>query len=390
MVQIHNKLDCCGCTACVSVCPKSCITMKEDKEGFLYPEADRGVCINCGACIAVCPIRHIGHSISPIQCYAVKNKDNEVLKNSSSGGGFSMLAQYTLQEKQGVVFGAMWDGGRVIHGDVKCVDDLHKIRGSKYVQSDLRDTLRKAEVFLKEGRFVMFSGTPCEIAGLKSFLRKEYENLLTVDIACHGVPSPMVLSMYLNELKRNYRTDSLRLNFRDKKTGWATYSVSAWDGEKCLFSEHAMHNVYMNGYLHELFSRPLCYDCPFKSFKSGSDITLADFWGIKKVLPSYNSSEGVGLVIVNTNIGTKIIADAADKSELIRVDFQDAVRENVALFHSEQPHPKRTAFFRALTKKSSTKAFSSIVLQAMKLDVFTMFRLSFQAKLRSARSRFSI
>lgn len=372
MIKIKDKKKCCGCTACASICPKHCISMKEDKEGFLYPEADASLCVECGACEKVCPVLHVGESRQPLHCYAAKNMDAEVLKKSSSGGIFSLLAQYAIQEKHGVVFGAKWESERVVHGAIESLDDLCKLRGSKYVQSDLQDSFKRVAAFLKDERFVLFSGTPCEIAGLKSYLRNDYDNLIMVDLACHGVPSPKVLALYIQELKQKYGVDSLRLNFKDKSTGWATYSVTAKSGDKTLFSERASENIYMKGYLHELFSRPSCHDCAFKSFRSGSDISLADFWGINKVFPEYNSINGVSLVLINTEKGNRAMATVTDTAEMVEVGYEEAVRENGALLHSEQAHPKRKLFFRSLSKRENV---GLLITKGMEIDFLIRLKL---------------
>lgn len=378
MIKIKDKTRCCGCTACASICPKHCISMKEDKEGFLYPEADASLCVECGACEKVCPVTYAGEARQPLHCYAANNKDVEVLRNSSSGGIFSLLAQYVLQEKHGVVFGAMWEGERVVHGAIESLDVLYRLRGSKYVQSDMRGSFKQVSAFLKDGRYILFSGTPCEIAGLRSYLKKDYDNLLTVDLACHGVPSPKVLSLYIQELKDKYGVESLQLNFKDKSTGWATYSVTAKSGDKTLFSERATENIYMKGYLHELFSRPSCHDCAFKSFRSGSDITLADFWGIKNLLPNYTSEDGVSLVIINTDKGARSIASTSDGEEMVAVGYEESIRENSALIQSELPHPNRKSFFRYV---SHGKKISLLIGKNLSLHWITSLRLILRAKL---------
>ena len=347
--------------------------MKEDKEGFLYPMVDANSCVDCGACENVCPVLNACEGRKPSHCYAAKNKDAEVLKRSSSGGVFSILAQYVISEKQGVVFGAMWEDDRVVHGAVERLEDLYKLRGSKYVQSDLRDSFNQVAVFLKDNRYVLFSGTPCEIAGLKSYLRKDYDNLLTVDLACHGVPSPKVLALYIQELKQKYGVETLRLNFKDKSTGWATYSVTAKSGDKLLFSERATENIYMKGYLHELFSRPSCHDCAFKSFRSGSDITLADFWGIENVLLDYKSENGVSLVMENTTKGNQALTLVMKGHEMIEVDYDNAILENRALINSEESHPQKGYFYRSINRKR----LSTVIEKSLQLTIMTKIKLRF-------------
>ena len=199
MINIEDKKQCCGCSACVQRCPKQCIVMKEDEEGFLYPVADKDVCIDCNLCEQVCPVLRQREEREPLDVYAAFNKNEEVRMQSSSGGVFTALAESIIKEG-GVVFGARFnEDWEVVHDYVETVEGLSAFRGSKYVQSRIGCTFSQAEQFLKQGRKVLFSGTPCQIAGLKLFLRKEYENLLSVDFICHGVPSPGVWRQYLNE-----------------------------------------------------------------------------------------------------------------------------------------------------------------------------------------------
>lgn len=200
MINIIEKKDCCGCSACVSICPKHCITMSLDNEGFLYPQVDNESCIDCGLCEKVCLVLNQGKECKPFQVYAAKNINEEIRMKSSSGGIFTLLAEQILHEG-GVVFGARFNADwEVIHDYTETKEGLAAFRGSKYVQSRLGDSFCQAEHFLRQGRKVMFTGTPCQIAGLKLFLRKTYDNLLTVDFICHGVPSPGVWKKYLEEL----------------------------------------------------------------------------------------------------------------------------------------------------------------------------------------------
>ena len=202
MIDILNKKDCCGCSACVQKCPKQCISLKEDNEGFLYPQVNQQECISCGICKKVCPIINPNEKRTPLQIYAAINKNEEIRRQSSSGGIFTLLSEEILKEG-GVVFGARFDENwEVKHDYTENVKGLVNFRGSKYVQSRIEDNYKKVETFLKQGRKVLFSGTPCQIAGLKRFLSKEYDNLLTVDFICHGVPSPKVWRLYLYETYR--------------------------------------------------------------------------------------------------------------------------------------------------------------------------------------------
>lgn len=210
MIDIIQKQDCCGCEACVQICPKGCMCMVEDTEGFLYPQVDKSVCVNCGLCEKVCPVIHQNKSRTPLKVYAAKNMDEEVRLKSSSGGIFTLLAESVIK-RGGVVFGAKFDDEwMVVHDYTDNIEGVAAFRGSKYVQSIIGNAYRKVEQFLKSGRMVLFTGTPCQIAGLKKYLRKEYKKLLAVDLVCHGVPSPKVWQMYLEETNRSKVIDKKR------------------------------------------------------------------------------------------------------------------------------------------------------------------------------------
>ena len=267
MINIKNKQDCCGCSACAQRCPKQCISMTEDDEGFLYPQVDSSKCVDCHLCEKVCPVINQDEARIPLNVYAANNPDDNIRKESSSGGVFTMLAENTI-EQGGVVFGACWDKEwNVKHDYVDKISDLQKFRSSKYLQSVIDDNYLKAEQFLKTGRKVMFSGTPCQVAGLKLFLRKEYENLLTLEIACHGVPSPKVWHNYLTELIDLNKISIIKsINFRDKKYGWNSYHFSATyinkNGKTVNMSMPHGDNSFYRGFLNHLYVRPSCYQCP--------------------------------------------------------------------------------------------------------------------------------
>lgn len=238
MIQIKDKSKCCGCMACVQKCPKQCITMKEDEEGFLYPHVDESLCVSCNLCEKVCPVINQTANNEPIKVYAATNNNKEILKQSSSGGIFSLIAEKILDEN-GVVFGAAFnDKWEVCHTYIEKKEDLCKLRGSKYVQSWVGSTYKDAESFLKQNRKVLYSGTPCQIAGLKKYLRKDYEHLICVDIICHGSPSPGIWKSYLETVLTrpkgvvggNSVLLSLKekpvltgISFRDKRFGWRKF-----------------------------------------------------------------------------------------------------------------------------------------------------------------------
>ena len=278
--QIHlaSTKDCIACAACVSVCPKSCITMCEDKEGFLQPKIDPSACIECHKCEKVCPIlnQETIPSDFETQAYAVINKDDEVRAQSSSGGVFFPLAKWVI-EQGGVVFGARWnDKWEVVHDYAEDLDGVKAFMRSKYVQSVVGDTLRQAKQFLDADRWVLYSGTPCQLGGLRAYLGKEYEKLIQVDLICHGVPSPGVWRGYLKDYFG--KEEILEINFRDKREGWINFQTVI-KTTTCEVCQKQMENPYFRGFLTNVYLRNSCYNCRFRQNHRASDITLADYWG---------------------------------------------------------------------------------------------------------------
>ena len=331
MIKIQNKQDCCGCAACVQRCPKHCISMKEDNEGFLYPVVDESICIDCGLCEKVCPINNHPEKLPVKEVLAVKNRNEAERMASSSGGAFIALAKKTI-EKGGVVFGAVFDENwEVMHTYAETLNEVKPMMGSKYLQSRIGNSFRDVEKFLKEGREVLFTGTPCQVTGLHNYLRKDYPNLLSVDFLCHGVPSPGVWRKYLDEEfhlsarraaagKNTVLSSSLKsvpvitgIEFRDKTlNGWKKYSfvvrgqsASKADKNSVLLSDIHKVNPYMRGFLSNVYLRPSCYQCKCKNGVSLSDLTIADFWGIDQLMPDFDDDKGVGLVLLNTNRGVR-------------------------------------------------------------------------------------
>lgn len=311
MINITDKHKCCGCTACISVCPKGCISMSEDKEGFLYPVVDSVKCIDCGLCEKVCPVLHpLKNEAEPL-VYAAINNDESIRMQSSSGGIFTLLAESVI-ENGGVVFGACFDRDwNVVHDYTETKEGLVRFRGSKYVQSNVGNSFSQVKIFLDAGREVLFSGTPCQVAGLKNYLRKPYPNLLTVDLVCHGVPSPDVWRKYLQEtvckeygIKKNKSAVNIcdyisDIKFRAKDKGWKKYSFKIEYKDGRIEINPFYENPYMNIFLSNLSLRPSCYVCPAKLNNVQSDITLADFWGVNKIDPNIDDDKGCGLLFLN-------------------------------------------------------------------------------------------
>lgn len=324
MISITDKHNCCGCAACVQACPKHCISLSEDDEGFLYPYADSSVCIDCGLCEKVCPVlNQASADEQPLKVLACKNKDEEIRRNSSSGGVFTLLAENVIRAG-GIVFGAEYDDNwEVKHGYTYTIEGLTRLRTSKYVQSRMEDNYIEAKAFLRQGRLVMFVGTSCQIAGLRNYLRHDYDNLLTVDVICHGTPSPKVWRSYLEYLKA-------RKGFAGKNTVFLSHILS--------------EDTYMRSFLSNLNLRPSCYHCPAKGGKSHSDITLADYWGIWNQHPEFDDDKGIGLTIVHTQKGLKALDMA--KMETIEVTMEEGTMSNPSYYNPVAEPPKRNLFFK--------------------------------------------
>lgn len=350
MIQIEDKRNCSGCSACASTCPKHCIAMQADSEGFLYPVVNESVCIDCGLCEKVCNELHPFAGRDPLKVLAAINRNEEVRLKSSSGGIFHILAERTINEG-GVVFGARFDEQwQVVIDYAEDMKGVESFMGSKYVQARMGTAYKDAKRFLAEGRKVLFSGTPCQIAGLHKFLRKPFDNLLTVDFVCHGTPSPKVWDMYLKDVIRKGRQIS-NIEFRNKAKGWKNFSfhIRYNEEEKTIsmlspFSQ----NHFMRAFLRDIILRPSCYDCKAKGCSSQSDITIADFWGIQTVFPEMDDDKGTGLVFINTKKGQQSL----DFSQLtFRETTYDRIKPlNPACYRSATPHSNRDKFFSSLGK----------------------------------------
>lgn len=365
MVEIKKKEHCCGCTACAEICPKHCIKMKEDHEGFLYPYVDLDNCINCGLCTKVCPELNVGKKAKPLKVWAAYTPDEEIRKNSSSGGVFFTVASHIIEEG-GVVFGTryneQWDAE---FGVAETIEGLNPLMVSKYVQGNVRTAYIECKKFLNEGRLVFFTGTSCQIAGLKCFLGKEYDRLLAAEVVCHGVPSPLVWHMYLDEIcKASTEKGPVKkviesISFRKKNPSWERFNFNVTfkrgygigsNSEEGIDVYH-LENIYMKGFVNNLTLRPSCYSCPFKSGRSGADLTIADYWGVKKFHPTFNDDKGTSIVMANTNKGDIIV----NKLKLTKTEssYSKVRYSNPAIVKPHKPHINRSRFFEKFREKPS-------------------------------------
>lgn len=364
MIQITDKHNCCGCEACVQICPKRCISFTSDNEGFSYPMADEAVCIDCGLCEKVCPVLQPYEERTPLNTLAAINKNEEVRMASSSGGLFTLLAEQVIDEG-GVVFGARFDDKwQVVFDSAETKEEIKAFRGSKYLQAKVGTSYARCKQYLEEGRKVLFSGTQCQIAGLIHFLRKPYNNLLTVDFICHGVPSPLVWKRYLDDVLNVGNRTINDIQFRKKELGWKHFSFALEynDNNKSLliFSPFSK-DIFMRAFLSNLILRPSCYACPAKCGKSHSDITIADFWGIDSVNPGMDDDKGTSLVLVNSEKGTEALPLGMMK--FTEEKLVDAITWNPSWQKAVKPHIRRAEFFDRL---SINKSISSQITYALR------------------------
>lgn len=343
MIRITNPADCCGCTACASICTHDAITMQPDTLGFLYPKVDETLCTNCGLCEKVCAFNNSydkSHNLDKPIAYAARHKNIHEVETSRSGAAFIALSDYII-ERGGVIYGAGYtDHFRVVHKRATTKEERNEFKGSKYVQSDLSTVFRQIKKDLQDGLVVLFSGTPCQTAGLNSFIGKRLrKNLILVDIVCHGVPGPYLWRDYLSFLEKKYGSTICWVNFRDKQEyGWAAHRESFkfvnGGGQKMSFT--------FLFYKHIMF-RKSCEKCPYTNLKRPSDITLADFWGWEKTDPNLNSDDkGISLVLLNTEKGKELFEKIKDRMNTTPVNIENCLQGN--LRRPTKADPKRNEF----------------------------------------------
>lgn len=361
MKNICNIEECTGCMACVNVCAHQAIYVKADDEGFDRPVIDEALCVDCALCIKTCPINHHPLANEAKEVYSGWSSDDTVRTNSSSGGAFTEIARPILEEG-GVVFGcSLNENLQAEHIYVETLEDLaNKLRGSKYVQSKIGNSYAIAKDFLRQGRKVLFSGTPCQIAGLKNYLRKDYDNLLTVDLICHGVPSPLIFEEYKKYITHAEKMDLTDVKFRCKKSSWIFYNmtlkghVEKSSALKTYIGSY-YGDPYIRGFLRDYFLRPSCHKCHFTSTKRCSDFTIADWWGYKKENPDDKNFQikGVSLILVNTE---NALAALPQLNLTIRKrTIEEALKTNISLQKAFPMPDIRKTFWEDYSKLSFPK-----------------------------------
>lgn len=349
---------CCGCTACYAACPVGAITMREDEEGFLYPAISPEKCLGCNKCVNVCAFRKNSSTNEKIlSVYAVKHGSETVRMKSRSGGIFTAISDEILKNG-GVVYGCvMKDQYTAVHIRAESPDDRDKMRESKYIQSNMGDCFQQVKKDLLSNKYVLFSGTSCQIDGLRSFLDKEYDRLICIDIVCHAVPSRKIWEDFVRHQEKKYG-ECVGIDFRNKKDfGWADHIETLTFDKKRYVDTEVFKNLFYGNYI----SRPSCYECPYKSIYHPGDITIGDYWGVDKAAPGFNDNKGVSLVIINTEKGNAIFEAVKGSCTFMETKIEDSMQSpflqsiNKPKNRDEFWHDYRNKKFSYIIKKYGTK-----------------------------------
>lgn len=362
---LNHKELCCGCGACQAICPKQAIEMKEMENGFIYPMVNYEKCIDCGLCQKVCHFTDPKELLHvPMEVYAATNIDENKRNQSSSGAVFPVFAEKVIKEN-GVVYGAAYqrmDGQLTLrHIGVSSLKGLERLKGSKYFQSNISDSYKKAKDHLEDGKKVLFTGTPCQIAGLKSFLSREYDNLLTIDIVCHGVPSQRMFHDFMDYLEKKWKTKIMDFSFRAKERGWRDYYMRVTTSSKKKRYSFARNHAYYQYFLEVVNHRENCYDCPFACKERTGDITIGDYWGIEEAHPEIRDSwkqeskNGISCILLNTPKGKKAFMEVSGQLKLHKSDFERAAKANGPLHHPSEKPQKRDYILNLWQKEGYSK-----------------------------------
>lgn len=357
-IEVDIKEECCGCTACKNICPVNAIEMKEDKEGFLYPIVNEEKCIKCELCKKVCPVLNIKNETKEQHAYIFQNANDDVRRQSTSGGAFSAIAEEIIN-KNGIVYGVIFDKDfNVIHKGIENKEELYKFRNSKYVQSNLKDTFKEVKENLEKDRLVCFSGTSCQIEGLKNFLGKKYDKLLLVDVVCRAVPSPLIWKKYL-KLKRQENKDIDKIYFRDKLYGYKYSNFSIYNSQNSLIYHNGVESdPYLRAFFSNICDRPSCYNCKFKKLNRESDITLWDCFDVEKYNSKLDDDKGTTRILTNTVNGKRFVEELGVTHNLKEIDVELATKNFLAMFQSVKYNSERSDFFEDVGKLEEKELFT--------------------------------
>ena len=370
---------CSGCSACLNICPKKAISMKKEN-GFLYPSIDYSVCIDCHNCEKICPQLSSSKKHEELFIIAAYAKDENIRKNSSSGGIFSLFAQKYLSNN-GIVIGCAMaeDFKSAKHIAIKNEQDLRFLRGSKYLQSQTGQIFSDVKKFLLEGKNVLFSGTPCQVAGLSAFIPDSMKkNLLTIDVICHGVPSPLVWEKYIEAREKEAGAKTKAVSFRKKTGKTKGYSLFIEFENGKTFNESIKNNFYLRGFVNNLFLRPSCYNCEIKNNAYKSDITLADYWGAEDVFEKEEVEKGISLVITHSEKGKKELAILQTSAFMIEVNKEAALKKNQSYYKKAKINSLTKNFMKDIKKQDIDKVLkkycSSEFIPRLKRKIYKLFK----------------
>ncbi len=364
MIQIKNKSNCCGCSACFNACPVNAISMLADNEGFLYPKVNKELCTDCGICVEACPMLDFDKKVNTLsspQVYAGWNLNEEIRYKSSSGGIFSALAESVVLQN-GYVIGAVFNSKLELnHTIIDNSNSLEQMRGSKYVQSNINETYKRTLQLLKAKETVLFSGTPCQIAGLNTFLSgKSFDNLLTVEVICHGTPSQKTFEEYIKEVEEKEKEKVTDINFRDKTNGWKNY-LQRFSFKGSHKTVNARQTSYMQGFLKNLFIRPSCHECPFRCMPRVADISLGDYWGISNFYPELDNDKGTSLILINSAKGKHHFDKIEEQIFSQKTDIESAIKGNPCLVKQVTPNRNRESFFLETESKDFSLTIAKLL-----------------------------
>lgn len=357
-IHIEDKSKCCGCNACGDICSHDAIEFKTDIEGFWYPEVNKDKCVECGLCEKICPELYISKLKQndfpqPAHTIAAINKKLDVRWDSTSGGAFSALAE-TMYEKGGYVSGAIYNENFTVRNYISNnPEDLVKLRSSKYLQSNAEGLYKEIRSLLRRGEHVLACGTPCQMAALRSFLMKDYENLIIVDFICRGVNSPKVYRKYLDSLEHRYGGKVVYVKAKNKELGWRNLTRKVVFDNGAVYYGVSMDDDFRRGYHTNVYCRPSCYTCQYKGFPRMADITIADYWGIEKIDKNLDNNIGTSMILLNSKKGIGYFDSVKDKLEWIETSFESILPGNIALTKSIEPAKiDREKFFADLDKET--------------------------------------
>lgn len=379
MIKITDKSKCCGCNACANICPKNCIKMRRDEEGFLYPVICQDECVKCNLCESVCPEINVQAEVPFRQDgYIVQIKDENIRRESTAGGAFSVIARYTIKNG-GVVFGVMMDDKFLAHHTyVESESELQKYRNSKYVQSFVGDsTFKQVKEFLNQGRVVCFSGTPCQIEGLKFFLKDDYEKLITVDVVCRAVPSQLAFEKYIEFQNKRLGSDTINVRFRDKYFGYKYSTMNICNiRNNGSYHRGIESDPWLRAFFSGICNRPSCHECSFRKRYRVSDFTIWDCFCVRRFSKEMDDDKGTTRMLVHTSKGREIFDKIKEEIKYVKLNPDEIVDGVKEIFEPSKRNPKRNEFMADLNRIDAESLFEKYFPNTIKVKIKRFVRIA--------------